>query len=96
MSIQAPLRAAVTVAPDGRPSVLSPAVIGEGCFVYVSGQGPLVDGTYTPAPIDVEARRALSNLGGVIEVDAVAVLPEAARERLRAAPGEGRDAGTQR
>jgi 2-iminobutanoate/2-iminopropanoate deaminase len=145
MSTQAPLRAAVTATPAGRPGVLSPAFVGEGCFVHVSGQGPLVDGAYEPAPIEQEARLALANLaavlasagatpadvvrcgvfladlsdfdalnaawteffapprparttiqagalpGGIkVEIDAVAVLPADARDRLRAAatPGE--------
>jgi 2-iminobutanoate/2-iminopropanoate deaminase len=67
MSTQAPLRAAVTQTPAGRPGVLSPAFIAEGCFVHVSGQGPLVDGAYTPATIEEEARLALANLGAVLE-----------------------------
>jgi len=38
------------------------AVIGEGRFVCVSGQGPLRDGAYEPASIEAETRLTLSNL----------------------------------
>lgn len=52
-----------TVVGDEVAGVLSPAVIGEGKFVYVSGQGPLVDGAYEPGPFAEEARLTLANLG---------------------------------
>ncbi len=44
--------------------VLSPAVVAEGRFVYVSGQGPLRDGEYVPATIEEETRLTLDNLAG--------------------------------
>ena len=44
----------------------SPAVIAEGRFVFVSGQGPLTDGEYVPGTIDEETRLTLENLGGLL------------------------------
>jgi 2-iminobutanoate/2-iminopropanoate deaminase len=48
------------------PAPLSPAVVAEGRFAYVSGQGPLADGVYTPADITSETRLALENMERVL------------------------------
>jgi len=61
------MKAAVTVTPAGAPGILSPAVIAEGRFVHLSGQGPLVDGVYTPASFEQEARQTLANLETVLK-----------------------------
>jgi 2-iminobutanoate/2-iminopropanoate deaminase len=45
----------------------SPAVFGEGRFVFVAGQGPLRDGEYVPGSIEDETRLTLENLGAVLE-----------------------------
>ncbi len=66
MTTPEPLRAAVTATPLGRPGILSPAFIAEGCFVHVSGQGPLADGGYVPGTIQEETRRTLDNLATVL------------------------------
>jgi 2-iminobutanoate/2-iminopropanoate deaminase len=44
----------------------SPGIIAEGRFVYVSGQGPLVDGQYDPASIEDETRITLENIGRIL------------------------------
>jgi 2-iminobutanoate/2-iminopropanoate deaminase len=44
----------------------SPGIIAEGRFLYVSGQGPLVDGQYTPASIADETRATLENVGRIL------------------------------
>jgi 2-iminobutanoate/2-iminopropanoate deaminase len=44
----------------------SPAVIGEGRFVFVSGQGPLLNGEYVPGSMEDETRLTLENLGTVL------------------------------
>ena len=44
----------------------SPGIIAEGRFLYVSGQGPLVDGVYTPADVATETRLALENVGRIL------------------------------
>jgi 2-iminobutanoate/2-iminopropanoate deaminase len=44
----------------------SPAVISEGRFVFVSGQGPLADGEYVPGTIEEETRLTLENLGALL------------------------------
>ena len=44
----------------------SPGIIAEGRFLYVSGQGPLTDGTYAPASIEDETRRTLENVGRIL------------------------------
>jgi 2-iminobutanoate/2-iminopropanoate deaminase len=46
----------------GRSGPLSAAVVAEGRFVYVSGQGALVDGVYTPDSVATETAIALGNL----------------------------------
>jgi 2-iminobutanoate/2-iminopropanoate deaminase len=45
---------------------LSPAVVAEGKFAYVSGQGPNVDGDYTPTDVATETRNVLANLERVL------------------------------
>jgi 2-iminobutanoate/2-iminopropanoate deaminase len=45
----------------------SPGIIAEGRFLYVSGQGPLVDGVYTRADVAEETRLALENIGRILE-----------------------------
>ena len=45
----------------------SPGIIAEGRFLYVSGQGPLVDGQYTPASIADETRATLENVGRILK-----------------------------
>jgi 2-iminobutanoate/2-iminopropanoate deaminase len=44
----------------------SPGIIAEGRFVYVSGQGPLVDGTYSAASVEDETRLTLENIGRIL------------------------------
>ena len=44
----------------------SPGIIAEGRFLFVSGQGPLDDGAYTPEAIDVETRKTLENVGRIL------------------------------
>ena len=44
----------------------SPGIIAEGRFVYVSGQGPLIDGQYDPASIEDETRTTLENIGRIL------------------------------
>ena len=44
----------------------SPGIIAEGRFLYVSGQGPMVDGSYTPASVDEETRLTLENVGRIL------------------------------
>ena len=44
----------------------SPGIIAEGRFLYVSGQGPLIDGKYDAASIDEETRLTLENVGRIL------------------------------
>jgi 2-iminobutanoate/2-iminopropanoate deaminase len=44
----------------------SPAVIGEGRFVFVSGQGPLQAGKYRAGTIEDETRLTLENVGALL------------------------------
>lgn len=44
----------------------SPGVIAEGRFLYVSGQGPLEDGVYTPGTIEEETALTLRNLERIL------------------------------
>lgn len=44
----------------------SPGIIAEGKFVFVSGQGPLRDGTYVEGTIEEETRLTLDNLFAVL------------------------------
>jgi len=45
----------------------SPAVVAEGRFVFVAGQGPVQDGGYVPGSIEEETRLTLENLGALLE-----------------------------
>jgi 2-iminobutanoate/2-iminopropanoate deaminase len=45
----------------------SPGIIAEGRFVYVSGQGPMVDGRYDAATIEAETRLTLENIGRILD-----------------------------
>lgn len=52
------------------PNVLAPysaAVIAEGRFVFVAGQGPLRDGQYVPGTVEEETRLTLENVGALLE-----------------------------
>src|SRR5437870_6915812 len=44
----------------------SPGIIAEGRFLYVSGQGPLVDGKYEPSSAEEETRLTLENIGRIL------------------------------
>jgi 2-iminobutanoate/2-iminopropanoate deaminase len=44
----------------------SPAVIGEGRFVFVAGQGPLEAGEYRAGTIEEETRLTLENVGTLL------------------------------
>ena len=44
----------------------SPGIIAEGRFLYVSGQGPLIDGSYEPASVEDETRLTLENVGRIL------------------------------
>jgi 2-iminobutanoate/2-iminopropanoate deaminase len=45
----------------------SPAIVAEGRFVFVAGQGPLKDGVYVPGSIEEETRQTLENLATLLE-----------------------------
>jgi 2-iminobutanoate/2-iminopropanoate deaminase len=45
----------------------SPAVVAEGRFVFVSGQGPVRAGEYEPGTIEEETRLTLENVGALLE-----------------------------
>jgi 2-iminobutanoate/2-iminopropanoate deaminase len=45
----------------------SPAIVAEGKFVFVSGQGPLMDGAYVPGSIEDETRLTLENVRTLLE-----------------------------
>jgi 2-iminobutanoate/2-iminopropanoate deaminase len=53
----------------GAPSIgpFSQAIVAEGRFVFVTGQGPLADGTYAPGSIEDETRLTLENVGRLLE-----------------------------
>ncbi len=57
-------RTAISGANVGGP--YSPAVVAEGRFVFVAGQGPLRDGIYVPGTIEEETRLTLDNLLAVL------------------------------
>jgi len=59
------VREAIVGAAVGGP--YSPAVVAEGRFVFVAGQGPLEDGEYVPGPIEDETTLTLENLGSLLE-----------------------------
>jgi 2-iminobutanoate/2-iminopropanoate deaminase len=44
----------------------SSAVVAEGKFVFVAGQGPLRDGTYVPGTIEEETELTLENMRAVL------------------------------
>jgi 2-iminobutanoate/2-iminopropanoate deaminase len=45
----------------------SPAIVAEGRFVFVAGQGPLRDGEYVQGAIEDETRLTLENVGALLE-----------------------------
>jgi len=52
------------------PNAIAPfsaAIVAEGRFVFVAGQGPLRAGEYVPGSIAEETRLTLENLGAVLE-----------------------------
>ena len=59
------LRKAIVDPPVAAP--YSPAILAEGRFVFVSGQGPLRDGIYVPGSIEEETRLTLENVGALLE-----------------------------
>ena len=59
------MREAILGAAVGGP--YSPAVVAEGRFVFVAGQGPLLDGEYVPGPIEDETRLTLENMASLLE-----------------------------
>ncbi|HET6174753.1 MAG TPA: RidA family protein [Gaiellales bacterium] len=46
----------------------SPGIIAEGRFLFVSGQGPMVDGRYEPATIEEETRITLENIWRILSL----------------------------
>lgn len=44
----------------------SPAIVATGPFVFVSGQGSIVDGQYRPGTVAEETRAALDNLADLL------------------------------
>ncbi len=59
------MREAITGSAVGGP--YSPAIVAEGRFVFVAGQGPLQDGIYVEGAIEDETRLTLENMGGLLE-----------------------------
>jgi 2-iminobutanoate/2-iminopropanoate deaminase len=59
------MREAIVGAAVGGP--FSQAVVAEGRFVFVAGQGPLRDGAYVPGSIEDETRLTLENMGTLLE-----------------------------
>ena len=47
---------------DEIAGVLSPGIVAEGRFVFISGQGPLREGVYEPATLTEETQLVLENL----------------------------------
>jgi 2-iminobutanoate/2-iminopropanoate deaminase len=45
----------------------SPAVIAQGRFVFVSGQGAIRDGTYLPGTVEEETRMGLENIADLLQ-----------------------------
>jgi 2-iminobutanoate/2-iminopropanoate deaminase len=58
------VREAIVGAAVGGP--YSPAVVAEGRFVFVAGQGPLRDGVYVSGAIEDETRQTLENMGALL------------------------------
>lgn len=59
------MREAITGAAVRGP--YSPAIVAEGTFVFVAGQGPLADGSYVEGSIADETRLTLENVGRLLE-----------------------------
>ena len=59
------MREAIVGSAVGGP--YSPAVVAEGRFVFVAGQGPTKDGEYVPGSIEDETRLTLENMGALLE-----------------------------
>jgi 2-iminobutanoate/2-iminopropanoate deaminase len=59
------VREAIVGAAVGGP--YSPAVVAEGRFVFVAGQGPLRDGEYVPGSIEEETTQTLLNMGALLQ-----------------------------
>lgn len=59
------MREAILGAAVGGP--YSPAIVAEGRFVFVAGQGPLADGAYVPGSIEEETGLTLENVGRLLE-----------------------------
>jgi 2-iminobutanoate/2-iminopropanoate deaminase len=51
----------------GPAGPFSPAIVAEGRFVFVAGQGPLDGGTYVPGSIEDETRLTLENVRRLLE-----------------------------
>ena len=45
----------------------SPAIVAEGRFAFLAGQGPLRDGAHVAGTIEEETRLTLENLGAVLD-----------------------------
>jgi 2-iminobutanoate/2-iminopropanoate deaminase len=58
------LREAISGAAVAGP--YSPAIVAEGRFVFVAGQGPLLDGVYVPGSIEEETTQTLRNMEAVL------------------------------
>ena len=59
------MKQAVTGTTPGGP--YSPGIVAEGRFVFVSGQGPTLDGADIRGTIEEETRLVLDNVGRVLE-----------------------------
>ena len=59
------MRKAITGTTPAGP--YSPGIVAEGRFLFVSGQGPLVDGQVMPGTIEEETELTLRNIGVVLE-----------------------------
>src|SRR3954465_4107404 len=59
------MRQAINGSSGGAP--FSGAIVAEGRFVFVAGQGPLRSGDYVEGTIEEETRLTLENLGALLE-----------------------------
>lgn len=59
------MREAITESAVAGP--FSPAIVAEGRFVFVAGQGPLRDGAYVEGSISEETRLTLENMATLLE-----------------------------
>lgn len=59
------MRKAITGTTPAGP--YSPGIVAEGRFLFVSGQGPLVDGQVVPGTIEEQTELTLRNVGVVLE-----------------------------